>query len=179
MASNETTVALEFTLELATDPLGATLDVSVSDSPLGDDARQALLDGLERSLVGEQGNLVYQSVQRAHRQLDRYSSSNDYRVESIKDSFTGVEYSRSRGSLHAEWFWEHEAAMFFEFGTSDHTVDGNDLLVFEFDAGEYPYLDDMFPGGTAFLPQTNPSGLPESRFVRNSLNTLRRGVGQA
>jgi len=37
----------------------------------------------------------------------------------------------------------------------------------------------MFPGETAFLREVEVSGLPESRFVRNSLNTLRREVGQS
>jgi len=179
MSTNDgTQVTIEFSLDLQTDPLGATLDVAVPNAP-SDDARQALLDNVESTLVGARGNLVFQSVQRAHRQLDRYGSSNDYRIESIKDSFSGVDASRDRSSISAEWFWEHEAAMFMEFGTSDHTVEGDPLLVFAFDKGEYPGLAEAFPGGTAFLDQVEVSGLPESRFVRDSLNTLRREVGQA
>lgn len=178
MSTNETSVSIEFNLELQTDPLGATLDVAVPDAP-SDDARQALLDNVENTLVGARGNLVFQSVQRAHRQLDRYGSSNDYRVETIQDSFTGVDASRDRSSIHAEWFWTHEAAGFFEFGTSDHSIKGDPLLVFMFDSGEYPGLAEAFPGGTAFLEEVEVSGLPESRFVRNSLNSLRREVGQA
>lgn len=174
----ETTVSVEFELSVMTDPLGAQLDIAVPEAP-GDDARQALLDSVERTMVGAQDNLVFQSIQRAHRQLSRYGTRNDYDTDPIEESFSGVDYSRDRTSIHAEWSWSHEAAGYVEFGTSDHTIQGQPLLVFEFDAGEYPGLAEMFPDETAFLPEVSVSGLPESRFVRNSLNTLRREVGQA
>lgn len=175
----ETTVSIAFDLELQTDPIGATLDIAVPDAP-ADVARQALLDNVEETMVGARDNLVFQSVQRAHGRLERYAGRvGDYNVAPLIDSFEGVEYTRDRTSIHVEWSWGHQAFRFMEFGTSDHTVDGKPLLVFEFDAAEYPYLDEMFPDGTAFLPQTHPSGLPESRAVRSSLNWLRREVGQA
>jgi hypothetical protein len=65
----------------------------------------------------------------------------------------------------------------WEFGTSDHTVPGDDLLVFEFDADEYPYLAEMFEDGVAYLPEADVTGLPESRAIRDAMNTLRREVG--
>lgn len=172
------TVSLQFSLNLQTDPLGAELDVAVPNAA-GEDARQALLDGIENTLVGSQGNLVFQAVQRAHRQLSRYGNSNDYDTDPIEESFTGVDYSRDRTSIHAEWFWEHEAAGFMEFGTSDHTIQGQPLLVFGFDSGQYPGLAEIFPNETAFLQEVEVSGLPDSRFVRESLAELRREVGQA
>ena len=177
VADAEVPVTLEFDLTLATDPLGADLTVAVPDAP-SDEARQALLDGIERSLVGAQGNLVFQAIQQAHGTLSSYGASNDYDTESIVESFAGVDTERDRTSIHVSWAWDHEAAGFYEFGTPDHTVNGEPVLVFEFSASKYPYLDEMFPDGTAFLPQTNPSGLPESRFVRSSLDWLRREVGQ-
>jgi hypothetical protein len=173
----ESTVTLVFSLDLETDPLGATLSVGVPGAP-SEDARQALLDGVERALVGAEGNLVYQSIQTAHDQLEAYASRADYDVASIRESLGEVAVARSQTSITVEWAWEHEAASFMEFGTSDHTVSGTPLLVFEFDPQRYPYLAEMFPGGTAFLPETHPAGLPESRFVRDSLNWLRREVGQ-
>jgi hypothetical protein len=174
----ETTVSIEFDLSLTTDPLGAELDIAVPDAP-GEESRQALLDNAERTMVGAQDNLVFQSIQRAHRQLSRYGTRNDYDTDPIEESFAGVDYSRDRTSIHAEWSWSHEAAGYFEFGTSDHTIQGQPLLVFEFDGSEYPGLAEMFPDETAFLREVEVSGLPESRWVRESLNTLRREVGQA
>jgi hypothetical protein len=174
----ETAVNIEFALELTTDPLGAALDIAVPDAP-SEESRQALLDSVEQTMVGAQDNLVFQSIQRAHRQLSRYGTRDDYDTDPIEESFSGVDYSRDRTSIHAEWSWAHEAAGYFEFGTSDHTIQGQPLLVFEFDAGEYPYLEDMFGDGPAFLSEVEVSGLPEARAVRDSLNWLRREVGQA
>ena len=170
-------LTLRFELELQTDPVGAALSVRVSDAP-SEESRRKFLDGAYDALVGARGNLVFQAIDEAHEQLESYGSENDYRVESIIDSFDGVEAERTRDEITASWHWTHRAAEFYEFGTSDHTVDGDPLLVFEFDAEKYPYLDEMFPEGTAFLPQTHPSGLPEARWVRDSLNWLRREVGQ-
>jgi hypothetical protein len=169
---------IEVSLEFETDPIGATLDVEVPDAP-SDEARQSLLDGIEATLVGRQGNLVFQSVEQAHGRLERYGQrAGDYDVDPLIDSFAGVDASRSRTGIHIEWSWEHEAFRFLEFGTSDHTVNGDPVLVFAFDESEYPYLEEMFPDGVAFLPDVSVSGLPESRAVRSSLNWLRREVGQ-
>jgi len=175
----ETTVSVEFDLDFVTDPIGAELDITVPRAPT-DEARQALLDNVESTMVGSRDNLVSQTVQRAHGRLERYAGRvDDYNVEPLIDSFDGVDATRDRTSIHAEWSWSHEAFRYMEFGTSDHTIDGDPVLAFEFDAGEYPYLDEMFPDGTAFLPSVEVSGLPESRAVRSSLNWLRREVGQA
>ncbi|WP_277540224.1 hypothetical protein [Haloarcula laminariae] len=175
----ETTVTVEFDLEFQTDPIGAELDITVPDAP-SDAARQALLDGVESTMVGSRGNLVSQAVQQAHGRLERYAGRvDDYNVGPLIESFEGVDATRDRTSIHAEWSWSHEAFRYLEFGTSDHTIEGDPVLAFEFDAGEHPYLDEMFPDGTAFLPEVSVSGLPESRAVRSSLNWLRREVGQA
>lgn len=171
------TLTLEFDLTLQTDPLGATLSVGVTDA-ISAEVREKFLDSVYSTLVGAQGNLVFQTVQQAHDQLRRYGTEYDYEVESIVESFAGVEAERSADRITASWSWDHEAAEFTEFGTSDHTVDGSPLLVFSFDQNEYPGLAEMFPDGTAFLPEVEVSGLPEARWVRDSLNWLRREVGQ-
>jgi len=171
------TIGLAFELELTTDPLGATLSVRVTDAPSSESRRQ-FLDGAYDALVGARGNLVFQAIDQAHGALESYGTEQDYRVESVIDSFDGVEADRTEREITATWSWSHTAAEFYEFGTSDHTVDGDPLLVFEFNAQEYPYLDEMFPEGTAFLPSVDVSGLPEGRWVRDSLNWLRREVGQ-
>ncbi|WP_135806210.1 hypothetical protein [Halorussus marinus] len=144
------------------------------DSSFEDDLREAVLDEAEHELIGQSDNLVHQFVQDVHDQLRAYGSQYDYNVEPIIESLGEPQVDRSENSLSIRVGWEHEASVYFEFGTSDHTVEGDPLLVFEFDPAEYPYLAEMFPDGTAFLPQTHPSGLPESRAVRDALNELRR-----
>lgn len=173
------TLTLEFDLSLRTDPLGATLSVTVTDA-VSPEVREKFLNSVYSTLVGAQGNLVFQTVQQAHDQLRRYGTEYDYEVESIVESFAGVEAERSADRITASWSWDHEAASFMEFGTSDHTIsaDGPGVLAFEFEQSKYPGLADMFPDGTAFLPEVEVSGLPEARWVRDSLNWLRREVGQ-
>ena len=147
------------------------------DSGFEGDLREALLDDVERKLVGERDPLVFQAIQQAHDILRSYGREFDYDVKSIIDSLVPVDVQRDRNSVTVRWGWAHEASVWFEFGTSDHTVDGDPLLVFEFDAAEYPYLAEMFPDGTAFLPSADVAGIKETRFVRDSLNMLRREVG--
>lgn len=170
-------LTLAFELDLQTDPLGATLSLTITDA-VSAEVRDQYLDSVYSTLVGAQDNLVFQTVQQANDQLRQYGTEYDYEVESVIESFAGVEAERPAGRITVSWYWDHEAASFYEFGTSDHTIDGDPVLVFEFDPQEYPYLDEMFPDGTAFLPQVSVSGLPEARWVRDSLNWLRREVGQ-
>ena len=171
------TIEIAFSLELTTDPLGGDLTVSVEEA-LSEEFQQKFLDRTQSTLVGERNNLVSQAVQQAHDQLESYGSTHQYYVDSIVESFAGVEVDRGTSSLHITWHWKHEAALFTETGTSDHTVSGNPLLVFEFDQDEYPELAEMFPEGTAFLPEVEVTGLPEGRWVRDSLNWFRREVSQ-
>ena len=176
-ATAEVPVTLEFSLDLTTDPLGADLTVAVPDAP-SDEARQALLDGIERSLVGAQGNLVFQAIQQAHDNLDQYASAHGgYDVAPLKDSLTAPAADRDQTSIHVAWSWQAKFASLAEFGASPYTIEG-DPLVFNFDAGEYPGLADAFPGGTAFLQSVEHPGFPEGRWVRDSLNWLRSEVGQ-
>lgn len=146
------------------------------DSGFERDLRKALLDEAEHQLVGKQDNLVHQTVQGAHDILRGYAQEFDYDVEPIIDSFVVDDVDRSGGSLTIRWGWTHEASMYFEFGTSAHTVDGDPVLVFEFDKSEYPGLAEMFPDGTAFLPGVNVAGIKETRFARDALNELRRDL---
>jgi hypothetical protein len=140
------------------------------------DLRDALLDDVEHELVGERDNLVFQATQRVRGRLERYAREEDYDVQPILDSFTGVEVQRSDNSITVRWGYDHPAIKYFEFGTSDHTVEGDPVLVFGFDAQEYPYLAEMFPDGTAFLPEVEVAGIEETRAIRDALNWLRREV---
>jgi hypothetical protein len=146
------------------------------DSSFEGDLQEAILDQAAHELIGKQDNLVHEFIQDVHERLREYGARHDYDVDPIIESLGEPQLDRSGNSLTIRVGWGHEAAVYFEFGTSDHTVDGDPVLVFEFDKQEYPYLAEMFPDGTAFLPDTNPSGLPESRAIRDALNNLRRTI---
>lgn len=142
-------------------------------SDFEDELQKAVLENAERELVGRRDNVVHQTIQQGHDILREYGQRHDYDVEPIIESLQTPEVvDRSDDGFTVRWGYDHEAVQYMEFGTSDHVVDGDPVLVFEFDASKYPYLAEMFPDGTAFLPQTEPSGLPESRFQRRALNWL-------
>ncbi|EMA17184.1 hypothetical protein [Haloarcula amylolytica] len=160
-------VPLEIAVELQTDPLGGSVTVTVVDAP-ADSAREALLDDIERKLVGERDNLVFKTVNRAHQQLRNYATRNGYTEGPLIDSFAGVEASRSRRSMQAAWSWEHKVMQFWEFGVEPHTISGNPLLHFYWDAADQWVQTESVNWGS------ETGGIPPSRSVRDSLNWLRR-----
>lgn len=142
------------------------------DSGFEADLRDAILDEAERELVGKQGNIVHEFVQDVHDRLRAYGRRHDDDVEHAIESLGQPVVERTANSITVRIGWEATEMVFFEMGTSDHTVDGDPVLVFDFDETEYPHLAEMFPEGTAYLPDVDVSGLPESRAVRDSLNHL-------
>lgn len=136
---------------------------------------EASLDVAERKLVGERDNAVYQAIQRVHERLRAYGREFDYNVEPAIESLTQPDVTRSGNTLEISFGWDSEQMLRWEFGTSDHTIDGDPVLVFEFDESEYPYLAEMFPDGTAFLPSVEVSGIEESRVIRDVVNWFRSG----
>lgn len=182
------TVELRFSLDVETDPLGARLSVSVPAAPAAVD-RGAFLDSMYETLVGARGNLVYQTINQAHDNLAAFGQQNDYHWQPLRDSFAGVDASRSRRGVTAAWHWTHEAAGFFEFGTSDHVIRGTPVLAFVWDdppsgvAGRFGQARDgdgqYTSGADMVVSEVEVSGLPEGRWLRDSLQWLRREVGQA
>ncbi|MDS0258570.1 hypothetical protein NDI56_03985 [Haloarcula sp. S1CR25-12] len=151
------------------------------ESSFEDDLQEAVLDDVERQLVGERDNLVAQAVQRVQGRLERYAREEDYDVEPIVDSFAGVEVDRSDGQLTIRWGWSHPAVKYFEFGTSDHTVEGDPVLSFVWERSEAPdwvaeEFDEEGDGYRVFLPEVEVSGVEETRAIRDSINWLRRAV---
>lgn len=137
---------------------------------------EPFLDDAEHELVGKANPVLFQAIRVSHGILRSYGSRNDYDVEPIIDSLEQPDVERSDGQLTIRWSWDHDAAVYFNAGTSDHTIHGDPVLVFVFDESEYPYLEEMFPDGTAFLPDVTVSGLPESRFVQAGLEWLRQEI---
>lgn len=163
----EISVPLRVAVELRTDPIGGSVTVAVDDAPSAS-AREALLDDIEQKLVGERDNLVFRTVQQAHQLLENYATRNDYTEGPLIDSFAGVDSSRGRRSVQAEWSWDHKVMQFWEFGVSPHTIEGNPLLHFYWDEiGQWVQTESVMWG-------SKTGGIPPSRAVRDSLTWLRR-----
>jgi hypothetical protein len=135
-----------------------------------------LLESLLDQAEADAERLAEYVIGLVHDNLRDYAERHGYDVESTIDS---VEWSvqRSDRSITITVGWENEQMLRWEFGTSDHTVPGDPVLVFEFDGDEYPYLAEMFDEGVAYLPDADVSGLPESRAIRDAMNQLRREAG--
>lgn len=75
--------------------------------------------------------------------------------------------------------WPHVASVFFEHGTTQHEIEGNPLLAFEWeemrgeefaDTGEtFEEVFDTFP--LVFLPRVNVEGIPRIGFARGGKRT--------
>jgi len=148
------------------------------DSSFKDQLQEALLDDIQEWMLADDGP-VQGAVERSEEILTEYGQRHDYNVGPVIEALAEPAIVRKDDRVIARWGWYHPAAPHFEFGTSDHTVDGNDILSFVWE--EPPqWVREEFEkegdGWRVFLPSTDVSGLPESRFVRDGLAWLRREV---
>jgi len=115
-----------------------------------------------------------------HGRLDRFARKFDYQIESVKASLQPVEVERSGGTLTIRFGWEHEAFPYLEFGTSEHTIDGDPILSFVWEERHDPpaWVREEFEaegdGYRVFLPEVEVAGVKETRAIRDALNWLRR-----
>lgn len=172
---------IRFDATVVTDPVGVDLVATVDDG-LGGDAQKALLADVREKLVGQQNNLVFQSVRVAHGTLRSYAGRNDYALESITESVEIIETSMSETSFRVRWGWTHEAAEYFQFGVSPHTIDGNPILSFIWEDAPQE-VREMFGrtervGGDprVFFTSVDHPGIPASRFVQAGINWLRQEI---
>lgn len=139
-----------------------------------DDAREALLDELEDHAREEIAPAVQQH---AHDILEAYGRENDYDVDSIIEAGETAVVRRG-DTVVVRWGWP-EPAIFFERGTVDHVVEADEAPVLSFIWENPPqWIREEFEqegdGWRVFLPEVEVDGLPESRFIRDTLNWLRR-----
>lgn len=157
------------------------------DSSFEADLRESLLDSAEREMVGKQANLAFQFVELVHTNLRAYGQRHGYDVESTIESLGQPEVQRSGGTLTVRVGWTSDQMARWEFGTSDHTVRGNDgPLSFVWAGPDVPdWVRQEFDqartsggqfarGWRVFLQEVDVEGIPESRAIRDSLNALRQ-----
>jgi hypothetical protein len=136
----------------------------------------ALLDDAESKLID--GGIVGEARQAAHDRLRQYADQYDYRVDAIIESFELDTVERSDRTLTIRWGWTHEAAVYFEFGTSDHTIEGDPVLSFIWEERHNPpeWVRENYEregdGYRVFLPEVEVDGVRETRFARRSLRYL-------
>jgi len=126
--------------------------------------REAVLEDAEQTLREEIGPLL---VQTARENWQSYAQSQGYDIEHIWEDVEGptVERDGDTLSLRVEW---PELSALFEFGVSPHTIDGDPVLHFYYDAiDEWVTVESVEWG-------SETGGIPESRAVRDALNTMRR-----
>lgn len=138
-----------------------------------------LTDALLEDVEDEIDDLVTVAVERSHERLRDWATERDYQVEPIIDSLEPPEISRWRYGVIAEWGWSHEATPYFEFGTSDHTIQGQPVLSFVWDAEDAPRwvkkeFDREGDGYRVFFRSVEVSGVAETRFIRAGLDAVRR-----
>jgi hypothetical protein len=126
---------------------------------------------------------AWDAIDASEERLLAWASERDWaNVQSILDSREGPWLQQEADTLRAKWRYTHPAATYFEFGTSDHTVEG-DPLSFVWDTDDAPrWVKKEFEregeGYRVFLARVEVSGLPETRFTRRGVaigrETLRR-----
>lgn len=146
------------------------------DGDFEDALAAAVLGDVEPAFIDR----VESAVQRSHDILEEAAREHDYRVDGVIESLGGPEIERTDRGLRARWGWDHEAAPYFEFGTSDHTVEGDPVLSFVWEERHDPpdwvrvEFDREGDGYRVFLHEVEVSGVAETRFIRDALAWLRR-----
>jgi hypothetical protein len=145
-------------------------------------ATEAILDEAEHQLVGKRDNIIAAVISRVHGRLDRYGREFGYNVDPIKQSLAPVDVQRSGDGLTIRFGWTHEAMVYLEFGTSEHTIEGDPVLSFVWEERHDPpaWVREEFEaegdGYRVFLPEVTVAGVRETRAVRDALNWLRRDL---
>lgn len=133
-----------------------------------DDLREAVLADVEQTLRDEIGP----ELKRAAREnFEDYAATNDYDIGHIWQEAAGpmVEATADGVSVRIEW---PELTALFEFGVSPHTIEGNPVLHFYWEAKDQWVTTESVEWGS------ETGGIPESRAIRDALRSIRREVGR-
>jgi len=149
-----------------------------------DAARQAVLDDVERKVLARGDNLHQRFIEQAHDRLRDYGQRYDYDVEPIIDSLVVTERRRTASGVTVKLEWQHEAAGFFAIGTRPHNIQGQPILSFVWEDPPQ-WVREQFDraraeggqferGWRVFFPEVDVAGIPESRYIRNTIEWLRQ-----
>jgi len=142
---------------------------------LSADAADMPVEDLEREFVGEANNAVFQAIQTSHARL----RESEYDVESIIESLQTPQVERNPESVTITYGWSHPAASFFEYGTSDHTVNGNPVLSFVWEDPPDAVREQFEregDGWRVFYNSVRVDGIDQTRFARAGLRELSAAI---
>lgn len=149
--------------------------------------RAALVDDAYQQAIGGRDNFAGQFVRAAHENLREYGARFGYDVEPIISALGQPQVRRRTNGVSVTVGWDHEAAVYMEFGTPRHRVEGRPILSFvwedppmwvreEFDQARVsrgsPAGGQFREGWRVFLPEVEVEGLPEGRWIRDALRFL-------
>lgn len=140
-----------------------------------DKARKAFADEAADQLFAERDNLAFRFAQTANDNFRVYASQHDYDINHIWEDFTVTDARRTRNGAEATIEWPPLTAL-FEHGVSPHTITGNPLLHFYWEAIDQWIQTEEVNWGS------ETGGIPESRAIRRAIQSFRaslrrRGTG--
>lgn len=144
-----------------------------------------VVEELAEVLMGTDG-LAQQSIDRSHARLREYAD--DYDVEPVIESLVvpraGPAFQPDEREIDLRWEWTHPAAEYFNSGTSDHTIHGDDVLSFIWEDAPRS-VRDMFPGTErqdgdprVFFQNVTVTGISETQFVAHGTEWLQRELAR-
>jgi hypothetical protein len=135
------------------------------DSSFEDDLRTAILDDVEQQFRDKIGPEL---IDVARSNWEAYASRNGYDIGHIPaEAELSVERDDSSVSVRIEW---PELTALFEWGVDQHTIEGNPLLHFYWEA-----MDQWVTTGSVNWG-SETGGIPESRAIRNAVEQLAGGL---
>jgi hypothetical protein len=135
----------------------------MTDLPgLESNLQESLQDDIETA-TAEMGGALKDEAEANFRE---YASRNDYGISHIwsEASVGNVESGPGRASVSVEW---PALTALFEWGVDPHTIEGNPLLHFYWEAADQWIMTDEVNWGS------ETGGINESRAIRGALNYLR------
>ena len=133
------------------------------DSGFEDALRESLLDDVETQ-AREIGETFMQNVEDGFRS---YAARNDYDIDHVWDEVEGPHIERDDHSVRIRVEWPGLTAL-FEWGVDPHTISGNPLLHFYWEAKAVWITTESVNWGS------ETGGIPEARAIRNALEEHRR-----
>lgn len=149
-------------------------------------ARTAFKADIREKLFEQSDNIAHRFVQEAHDRLRAYGQREDMNVEPVIDSMELDEAQTTLNGASIRIVWTHEAAGYFEFGTSPHVIRGQPILSFVWE-NPPQWVREAFPqardtggrfqsGWRVFFEQVQHPGMPAARYIRDAMEWLRREV---
>ena len=134
------------------------------DNSFQEAVETAMLDAVEQRLREEIGPQLKQT---ARENFESYAAANGYDIEHIWEDAEGPTVEREDGAVTVRIEWPALTAL-FEFGVSPHTIDGNPLLKFYWEAKDQWITTESVDWGS------ETGGIPAARAIRNALADVER-----